>query len=88
MRVFVWRVADLMLEEAPKPAIVMERCHHSNIFCYQFSIDGSELFSGGNDGVVIRHDVVTHKPLSVHEERHPVYSISANVVLSDKVSFT
>ncbi|KAL6742931.1 hypothetical protein Aduo_016024 [Ancylostoma duodenale] len=80
MRVFVWRIADLMLEEAPKPAIVMERCHHSNIFCYQFSIDGSELFSGGNDGVVIRHDVVTHKPLSVHEERHPVYSISANPI--------
>ncbi|EPB69171.1 WD domain, G-beta repeat protein [Ancylostoma ceylanicum] len=66
MRVFVWRVADLMLEEAPKPAIVMER--------------GSELFSGGNDGVVVRHDVVTHKPLSVHEERHPVYSISANPI--------
>ncbi|EPB65846.1 hypothetical protein ANCCEY_15081, partial [Ancylostoma ceylanicum] len=41
---------------------------------------GSELFSGGNDGVVVRHDVVTHKPLSVHEERHPVYSISANPI--------
>ncbi|KHJ95766.1 WD domain, G-beta repeat protein [Oesophagostomum dentatum] len=80
MRVFVWRVADLMLEEAPKPAIVMERCHHSNIFCYQFSLDSGELFSGGNDGVVIRHDVLTHKPLSVHEDRHPVYSISANPI--------
>ncbi|CAJ0590052.1 unnamed protein product [Cylicocyclus nassatus] len=80
MRVFVWRVADLILEEAPKPAIIMERCHHSNIFCYQFSIDGAELFSGGNDGVVIRHDVATHNPLSVHEDRHPVYSISANPI--------
>ncbi|KAK6753379.1 hypothetical protein RB195_012771 [Necator americanus] len=80
MRVFVWRVADLVLEEAPKPAIVMERTHHSNIFCYQFSLDGNELFSGGNDGVVVRHDIVSHKPLSIHEERHPVYSISANPI--------
>ncbi|KAJ1349885.1 DDB1- and CUL4-associated factor 5 [Parelaphostrongylus tenuis] len=80
MRVFVWRVADLMLEGTPKPAIVMERGHHSNIFCYQFSLDGSELYSGGNDGVVICHDVNTRKPLSVHEERHAVYSISANPI--------
>ncbi|KAK6019503.1 WD domain, G-beta repeat protein [Ostertagia ostertagi] len=59
MRVFVWHVSDLMLEEAPKPAVVMERGHNSNIFCYQFSLDGGELFSGGNDGVVLRHDVTT-----------------------------
>ncbi|VDO41332.1 unnamed protein product [Haemonchus placei] len=78
MRVFVWYVSDLMLEEAPKPAVIMERGHNSNIFCYQFSLDGAELFSGGNDGVVLRHDVTTRRPLSVYEERHPVYSISAN----------
>ncbi|VDO84281.1 unnamed protein product [Heligmosomoides polygyrus] len=80
MRVFVWRVADLVLEAAPKPAVVMERNHNSNIFCYQFSLDGGELFSGGNDGIVIRHDVATRKPLSVYEESHPVYSISANPI--------
>lgn len=39
MRVFVWRVADLVLEAAPKPAVVMERNHNSNIFCYQFSLE-------------------------------------------------
>uniref|UniRef100_A0A7I4YV18 WD_REPEATS_REGION domain-containing protein n=1 Tax=Haemonchus contortus TaxID=6289 RepID=A0A7I4YV18_HAECO len=80
MRVFVWYVSDLMLEEAPKPAVIMERGHNSNIFCYQFSLDGAELFSGGNDGVVLRHDVTTRRPLSVYEERHPVYSISANPI--------
>ncbi|KJH44202.1 WD domain, G-beta repeat protein [Dictyocaulus viviparus] len=80
MRVFVWRVADLMLEETPKPAVIMERGHHSNIFCYQFSLDGCELFSGGNDGMVICHNVETQKPLCVYEERHPVYSISANPI--------
>ncbi|WKY11877.1 hypothetical protein Q1695_003446 [Nippostrongylus brasiliensis] len=80
MRVFVWNVSDLILQEAPKPAAVMERNHNSNIFCYQFSLDGAELFSGGNDGIVIRHDISTTKPLSVYEERHPVYSISANPI--------
>ncbi|KAK6040938.1 WD domain, G-beta repeat protein [Cooperia oncophora] len=80
MRVFVWHVSDLMLEEAPKPAVIMERGHNSNIFCYQFSLDGAELFSGGNDGVVLRHDVATRRSLSVYEERHPVYSISANPI--------
>ncbi|VDL77247.1 unnamed protein product [Nippostrongylus brasiliensis] len=69
MRVFVWNVSDLILQEAPKPAAVMERNHNSNIFCYQFSLDGAELFSGGNDGIVIRHDISTTKPLSVYEER-------------------
>ncbi|KAE9412325.1 hypothetical protein Angca_006300, partial [Angiostrongylus cantonensis] len=78
MRVFVWRVADLMVCGKPKPAVIMERGHQSNIFCYQFSLDGVELYSGGNDGMVICHDVDTRKPLCVYEERHPVYSISAN----------
>ncbi|VDM62401.1 unnamed protein product [Angiostrongylus costaricensis] len=65
------------------PAVIMERGHHSNIFCYQFSLE--LLYSGGNDGMVICHDVDTRKPLCVYEERHPVYSISANLAERRKV---
>lgn len=38
----------------------MNNQHYSNIFCLSFNADNSRIFSGGNDDVVIVHDVNTY----------------------------
>lgn len=35
----------------------MEKQHDSNIFCLGFNSDNTKIFSGGNDDMVVVHDV-------------------------------
>lgn len=37
----------------------MNEKHASNIFCLGFDIQNSYILSGGNDDLVIQHDLVT-----------------------------
>lgn len=44
-----------------KPRSMNEK-HASNIFCLGFDTHNSYIFSGGNDDLVIQHDLTTYVP--------------------------
>ncbi len=70
----LWRIHD----RVPSPHVLAGR-HASNIFCIDFAPDGSKIYSGGNDEVVILRDVTYSskaKPTAVFEHCDPVYGIS------------
>ncbi|PAV70719.1 hypothetical protein WR25_05356 [Diploscapter pachys] len=88
MRVLLWRVTDLMCDKQPKPLQTMQQKHNSNIFAHQFSTDGREVYSGGNDGIFLAHDIETNIVLdridfdgSGDKNGYAVYNISANKAL-------
>lgn len=56
-RVLLWKLEESMAGVAEPHA--MNNQHYSNIFCLGFNTDSTKIFSGGNDDVVIVHDVKT-----------------------------
>ncbi|EDW81600.2 uncharacterized protein Dwil_GK10939 [Drosophila willistoni] len=52
--------------------------HTSNIFCLGFDILNSYVFSGGNDEMVIQHDLATGKNLNYFAHGGPVYGLSVD----------
>lgn len=80
-RVLCWEV-DRAITPPGRPVtyqpIVMTAEHESNIFCLGFDERKTKIYSGGNDAVVIVHDLETAKPLDVFRHEEPVYGLSVH----------
>lgn len=81
-RVLLWDVEKHMAGDWPY--IVMQKNHRSNIFCVSFSNDNSRVFSGGNDDVVIMHDIETRMSPDVFSHGKPVYGMSVDPTNNDR----
>lgn len=57
-RVLLWQMSDAMMSASSKPC-VMQKQHQSNIFCLAVTGDNTKILSGGNDDVVMVHDIRT-----------------------------
>lgn len=57
-RVLLWNVDQEVVSELGNPRSMNEK-HASNIFCLGFDTHNSYIFSGGNDDLVIQHDLTT-----------------------------
>ena len=56
-RVLLWNIEkSIANKEAP---IAMEKQHNSNIFCLALNNDNKKIISGGNDCLVVVHNVET-----------------------------
>lgn len=58
-RVLLWHVDQTLANVGQDNPSVMYGEHASNIFCLGFDTDNKYLFSGGNDDLVIQHDLGT-----------------------------
>lgn len=58
-RVLLWRLDDVVSGGTDVPSRAMVKQHQSNIFCLGFNANKSKILSGGNDQVVLVHDVAT-----------------------------
>lgn len=73
-RVLLWHVDKAILEkESP---VSMQKQHLSNIFCLGLDSKNTRIFSGGNDDVVIVHDIQTRESVDVFLHSKPVYGLS------------
>ncbi|XP_053684779.1 DDB1- and CUL4-associated factor 5 [Sabethes cyaneus] len=73
-RVLLWHVDKSILEkESP---VSMQKQHLSNIFCLGMDSRNTRIFSGGNDDVVIVHDIQTRESVDVFLHSKPVYGLS------------
>ncbi|KAH8246910.1 hypothetical protein KR032_003074 [Drosophila birchii] len=76
-RVLLWNVDHEVVSQLGKPRSMNEK-HASNIFCLGFDIQNSYVLSGGNDDLVIQHDLVTGKLLNYFSHDGPVYGLSVD----------
>lgn len=56
-RVLLWNLDKSIMDDG-KPEVMLKQ-HMSNIFCLDFDSKNTKIFSGGNDDMVIVHDVET-----------------------------
>ncbi|KAH8361089.1 hypothetical protein KR200_002918 [Drosophila serrata] len=76
-RVLLWNIDREVVSQLGKPRSMNEK-HASNIFCLGFDIQNSYILSGGNDDLVIQHDLLTGKLLSYFSHDGPVYGLSVD----------
>ena len=76
-RVLVWNTDQALTSGQYQPEKLSAE-HESNIFCLSVDHEKRRVFSGGNDAVVIVHDLVTRKPLDVCRHDEPVYGLSVH----------
>ncbi|CAK1583761.1 unnamed protein product [Parnassius mnemosyne] len=73
-RVMVWQFGQAILDHGkPEP---MKAVHQSNIFCLGITNDNQKIYSGGNDDIVIVHDLESKCPLEVLHHQRAVCSLS------------
>ncbi|KAJ0173551.1 hypothetical protein K1T71_010700 [Dendrolimus kikuchii] len=73
-RVMLWKFGQAILDHGkPEP---MKAMHQSNIFCLGITSDNQKLYSGGNDDIVIVHDLESKCPLEVLQHPRAVCSLS------------
>ncbi|XP_072929778.1 uncharacterized protein [Epargyreus clarus] len=73
-RVMVWQFGQtLMNHGTPEP---MKALHQSNIFCLGITNDIRQIYSGGNDDMVIVHDIESKCPVEVLQHQRAVCSLS------------
>lgn len=75
-RVLLWNIEKAIAKKSQP--VAMEKEHQSNIFCLSFNNNNSKIFSGGNDDVVIVHDVATGSVSDVFLHAKPVYGLSVD----------
>ncbi|CAH2045158.1 unnamed protein product, partial [Iphiclides podalirius] len=73
-RVMLWQFGQAILD-CGKP-IPMKAVHQSNIFCLGITNDNQKIYSGGNDDIVIVHDLESKCPLEVLQHQRAVCSLS------------
>ncbi|XP_026314995.1 DDB1- and CUL4-associated factor 5 isoform X2 [Hyposmocoma kahamanoa] len=73
-RVMLWHFGQAILDHG-KPE-VMKALHQSNIFCLGITNDNQKIYSGGNDDIVIVHDLESKCPLEVLQHQRAVCSLS------------
>ncbi|XP_043656255.1 DDB1- and CUL4-associated factor 5 [Drosophila teissieri] len=76
-RVLLWNIDREVVSKFGKPRSMNEK-HASNIFCLGFDTQNSYIFSGGNDDLVIQHDLETGKILNHFSHDGPVYGLSVD----------
>ncbi|XP_034663004.1 DDB1- and CUL4-associated factor 5 [Drosophila subobscura] len=76
-RVLLWNIDQEVVTALGRPQ-VMNETHTSNIFCLGFDTLNSHVFSGGNDDLVIQHDLATGKLLNYFSHEGPVYGLSVD----------
>ncbi|XP_001358955.5 DDB1- and CUL4-associated factor 5 [Drosophila pseudoobscura] len=76
-RVLLWNIDQEVMSEMGRPQ-VMNETHTSNIFCLGFDTLNAHVFSGGNDDLVIQHDLATGKLLNYFSHGGPVYGLSVD----------
>ncbi|XP_060805349.1 DDB1- and CUL4-associated factor 5 [Amyelois transitella] len=75
-RVMLWQFGQAMLNcSKPEP---MKALHQSNIFCLGITSDSQKIYSGGNDDIVIVHDLESKSPVEVLQHHRAVCSLSIN----------
>ncbi|KAH8330355.1 hypothetical protein KR067_001621 [Drosophila pandora] len=84
-RVLLWNVDQEVVSELGNPRSMNEK-HASNIFCLGFDTHNSYIFSGGNDDLVIQHDLTTGKILNFFSHDGPVYGLSVDRTSSNLFS--
>ncbi|CAH0728522.1 unnamed protein product, partial [Brenthis ino] len=73
-RIMVWQFGQAILDHGkPEP---MKALHQSNIFCLGITSDSQKIYSGGNDDIVIVHDLESKRPLEVLRHQKAVCSLS------------
>ncbi|XP_068618967.1 uncharacterized protein [Battus philenor] len=73
-RVMLWQFGQAILDHGkPEP---MKAVHQSNIFCLGITNDHQKIYSGGNDDIVIVHDLESKCPLEVLQHQRAVCSLS------------
>ncbi|XP_030369657.1 DDB1- and CUL4-associated factor 5 [Scaptodrosophila lebanonensis] len=83
-RVLLWHV-DQALANVGEPRVMCGE-HASNIFCLGFDTHNSYVFSGGNDDLVIQHDLSTGKSVNIFSHDGPVYGLSVDKTSSNLIS--
>ncbi|XP_041674142.1 DDB1- and CUL4-associated factor 5 [Drosophila eugracilis] len=76
-RVLLWNIDREVVSQLGKPRPMNEK-HASNIFCLGFNTQNSYIFSGGNDDLVIQHDLETGKIVNHFSHDGPVYGLSVD----------
>ncbi|XP_070073586.1 DDB1- and CUL4-associated factor 5 [Drosophila takahashii] len=76
-RVLLWNIDREVVSKLGKPRSMNEK-HASNIFCLGFDTQSTHIFSGGNDDLVIQHDLETGKILNHFSHDGPVYGLSVD----------
>ncbi|XP_017026703.1 DDB1- and CUL4-associated factor 5 [Drosophila kikkawai] len=76
-RVLLWNIDREVASQLGKPRSMNVK-HASNIFCLGFDIQNSYILSGGNDDLVIQHDLVTGTLLRHFSHDGPVYGLSVD----------
>ncbi|EDV91497.1 GH17476 [Drosophila grimshawi] len=77
-RVLLWHVDQTLSNLRVDKPNVMYGEHASNIFCLGFDTRNTYIFSGGNDDLVIQHDLGTGKNLNYFSHDGPVYGLSVD----------
>ncbi|KAG6455443.1 hypothetical protein O3G_MSEX009224 [Manduca sexta] len=73
-RVMLWQFGLAMLDRGKPEAL--KAVHQSNIFCLGVTNDNQKVYSGGNDDIVIVHDLESKCPLEVLQHQRAVCSLS------------
>ncbi|KAL5284063.1 DCAF5 family protein [Megaselia abdita] len=77
-RVLLWNVQKAV-DGVEVPSSMCSE-HHSNIFSLEFDKFNEKIFSGGNDDLVILHDIETGKPIEVYNHDSAVLSLSVDLI--------
>ncbi|VVC90567.1 unnamed protein product, partial [Leptidea sinapis] len=73
-RVMLWQFGQAVMNHGkPEPMKVL---HQSNIFCLGITSDNQKIYSGGNDDIVIIHDVECKCPMEILQHQKAVCSLS------------
>ncbi|KAJ8723827.1 hypothetical protein PYW07_007807 [Mythimna separata] len=73
-RVMLWQFGKAIMDKGqPLP---MRGLHQSNVFCLGITNDNQKIYSGGNDDIVIVHDLETRCPMEVLQHQRAVCSLS------------
>ncbi|XP_076635534.1 uncharacterized protein LOC143348805 isoform X2 [Colletes latitarsis] len=75
-RVLLWKV-EQAIQDVGRP-MVMKAQHISNIFCLAYDNSKTKIFSAGNDGQVIVHDLRTGDVVNFFLHGKPVYGLSVH----------
>ncbi|KAL0869020.1 hypothetical protein ABMA27_007339 [Loxostege sticticalis] len=73
-RVMLWQFGQALLDHGKPEA--MKAVHQSNIFCLGITNDNQKIYSGGNDDIVIVHDVESKYPMEELQHQRAVCSLS------------
>ncbi|XP_059053238.1 uncharacterized protein LOC131847638 isoform X2 [Achroia grisella] len=73
-RIMLWQFGQAILNRGKPEA--MKAMHQSNIFCLGITSDSQKIYSGGNDDIVIVHDLESKCPLEVLQHQRAVCSLS------------